>query len=62
MVHSKFQIHRQRHQELREASGMSSSELAEQGCDSIGLKVDGGDGGGADWGAVLVPGGVGGAF
>ena len=29
-----------------------------QGCDSIGLKVDGG----ADWGAVLVLGGVGGAF
>ena len=32
------------------------------GCDSIGLKVDRGDDGGADWGAVLVLGGVGGAF
>ena len=35
---------------------------AEQGCDSIGLKVDWGDDWGAVWGAVLVLGGVGGAF
>ena len=42
--------------------GISGLKKSVQGCDSIGLKVDGDDDGGADWGAVLVLGGVGGAF
>ena len=37
---------------------ISKLSISFQGCDSIGLKVDGG----ADLGAVLVLGGVGGAF